>query len=114
MNNTPYNTLPLKKILKMHLLVLVTPITNDDKASAMSHKSACNGSNSQLILKWSSYYIFCNNSQTKTKLSVNLVISDQEALIAYIKNGGKANANCYMNVGAGHWNKSQMILKWPK
>ena len=73
----------------MHLLELVTHITNEGKASTVSHKDGNDGSTSQLILKWPKYYIFCNNSQAKTKFSVNLVVL--EALITHIKNGGKAS-----------------------
>ena len=73
----------------------------------MLHKGAGDGCNSQSILKWPRYYIFCNNSKAKTKLSVNLVVS--EALTTQIKNGGKASANCMykcnmqivLHVGAG-------------
>ena len=50
-----------------------------------------------LILKWPRYYIFCNNSQAKTKFNMNLVV--YEALITHIKNGGKASANCYIHDG---------------
>ena len=65
MNKTLRNTLPLKKNWKMHLLVLVTHVTNGGKVSAMLPKGAGDGSNSQLILKWPRYYIFFNNSQAK-------------------------------------------------
>ena len=72
----------------MHLLVLVTHITNGGKVSTMLHKDAGDGSNSQLILKWPRYYMFFNNSQAKIFQS-ELVAS--EALITHTTDGSKAS-----------------------
>ena len=100
MNNTFHNTLPLNDTFPCILEVSVTHITNRGETSAMLHTEASHGNNSQLVLKWPRYYIFCNNLQAK----MNLVIS--QAIITHVTNADKAGA--MLHIGTGHCNKSQI------
>ena len=68
MNKTLRNTLPLKKLEDAFAGISHSNYKRG-KVSAMLHKGAGDGSNSQIILKWPRYYIFFNNSQAKKKLS---------------------------------------------
>ena len=96
----------------MHLLVLVTHITNGGKVSAMLHKGAGDGSNSQLILimKWPRYYMFFNNSQAKKKFQSEFG-SIRGINHSHYKLGARlARSNIYRHTNHGY--NSQMILKW--
>ena len=86
---------------------LITYVTNREKARVMLHLGAGHSNNHQTILKLFGCDMFSNNLQHK-KFQGNLEVS--EVLITYITNRGKIRV--MLQIGAGHSNNCQIILKW--
>ena len=69
----------------------------------MLHRAAPQSNNSQIIIKFLRNDIFCNYLLCKK------ILSGTEVLISYITNREKARV--MLQIGAGHRNNSQIILK---
>ena len=57
-----------QKLFKVKLVIselLITHVTNREKATVMQHMGAVHSNNSQMILKLLRYDMFCNNLQQK-------------------------------------------------
>ena len=86
--------------------VLITYITNREKAGVILHIGGGHSNNCHIIFKLFEYDICCNSLQHK-KFQANLEVS--EVLIIHVTNRG--NVRVMVHIGAGHSNSCQMILK---
>ena len=86
--------------------VLITYVTNRQKARVMLQIGEGHSNNCQIILKLLGYGIVCKNLQHK-KFQANLEVL--EVLITYVTNRGKARV--MLHIGTGHSNNCQIILK---